>query len=574
MKVLLLGNPNVGKSVVFNRLSDTFVVSSNYPGATVEFAQGKMLLGDQTVQIIDSPGTYTLNPDSPAEKVAVKMLDDLEEGDICVNVIETTNIERNLNLTLQLLKRKIPTVIVLNMWDEAKHTGVSVDVEKLEKILGVPCIPVVALTGEGIKNLVEAMEDPGISDLQVERDNIWAKIGEIIEETVELKHKHHTFWERMADLTIHPASGLPIAAVVLFLAFVIIRFIGEGLIGYILEPIFEKLWKPVLMWFSGLLGSGGLIHNILVGKLIGGELDFVESLGLLSTGLFVPIGMVLPYIFAFYLVLSFLEDSGYLPRLGVLLDTFMHRIGLHGLSIIPMMLSAGCNVPGVLGTRLLETRRERLIAITLMSISIPCMAQIAVILSLVGNKSIGALVWVFGTLFVVWIVIGIILNKTVKGISNEIFVEIPPYRLPYITGLFKKLWMRLVSFFTEAVPWVMAGVLIVNLLYALGIVGFLGRISRPVIQNLMGLPGDAVAAMIIGLFRKDVAVGMLAPLALSTKQLVVASVALSMYFPCIATFAVIVKELGIADMLKSAAIMIASTLIVATILNLLPAAWF
>ena len=284
--------------------------------------------------------------------------------------------------------------------------------------------------------------------------------------------------------------------------------------------------------------------------------------------MFVPIAAVLPYIIAFYLVLSFLEDSGYLPRLAVLLDKLMHTVGLHGMAIVPMMLGFGCNVPGALSTRVLESKRERFIAATLMSIAIPCMAQIAMIFGLIGKFGIKGMLPVFGTLFIVWFVFGFLMSKLIKGESPEIFTEIPPYRLPYIIALLKKVWMRIRWFLKEAIPFVLFGVFIVNILYSLGIINFIGRIAAPVVTSILGLPLEAVGALIIGFLRKDLAVGMLAPLGLSLKQLIVASVVLAMYFPCVATFAVLLKELGIFDMIKAAIIMLVSSFLVGALLNL------
>lgn len=570
-KILLFGNPNVGKSVIFSRLTGVNVIASNYPGTTVEFAKGYLKIGNEKCEIIDVPGSYTLTPTSKAEEVAADMLEQAtrENESIIINVIDSTNLERNLRLTLQLLAKNIPLLICLNFWDETKHTGIHIDVEELERILDVPIVPTCGITGEGIKDLVSQIPNAKVSTYHYEPEELWSKIGKIIGRVQKLTHRHHTIWERLGDTTIHPITGIPIAIIVLALAFATIRFIGESLIGYVLEPIFEYLWAPIMMKLSALLGSSGFIHDVLIGKLIDGEIDFVESMGLLTTGLFVPFAMVLPYIVAFYLILSFLEDFGYLPRLGILVDNLMHRLGLHGLSIISMLLGIGCNVPGALGTRILETKRERFIAATIMGIAIPCMAQIAMIFGLVGQYGAYGLGIVFGTLFIVWAVLGVVLNSFLKGESPEIFVEIPPYRFPYIKALLKKVWMRTSQFLKEAVPYVLYGVLFVNILYALQVIDFLGRLASPVVTGILGLPRDAVAALIVGFLRKDVAVGMLVPLNLSMKQMIIASIALTMYFPCAATFAVLVKELGIKDMLKSTLIMIASTLLVGGTLNLI-----
>jgi ferrous iron transport protein B len=349
----------------------------------------------------------------------------------------------------------------------------------------------------------------------------------------------------------------------------VIRYIGEGLIGYVFEPLFQSLWSPLMLKLSAFFGGSGFIHDILIGQLVDSQIEYVESLGLLTTGLFVPIAMVLPYVFAFYLALSFLEDIGYLPRLAVLVDNVMHKVGLHGCAIIPMFLGLGCNVPGALATRVLETRREKFIAMTLMSIAVPCMAQIAMIVGLIGNAGVIGLSFVFGTLFVVWIILGMIMNKVIKGESPEIFTEIPPYRMPRLGVLLKKVWIRIKGFIKEAVPYVLLGVLIVNILYSLEIIQFAGEIAAPVITGILGLPEEAIGALIIGFLRKDVAIGMLLPLGLTLPQLIVASVVLAMYFPCVATFAVLIRELKIKDTIKSASIMIFSALFVGGILNLL-----
>jgi len=540
-KILLIGNPNVGKSVIFSRLTGVHVIASNYPGTTVEFTKGYMRIEGEKAEVIDVPGAYTLEPSSKAEQVAVDMLENAaeEDGNIFVNIVDATNLERNLGLTLQLIRRRIPLIVCLNFWDETKHTGIHIDADKLEKIFTVPVIPTCGITGEGIKNLVSRLSEAKVSTFQYEDKERWSEIGRIVDTVQKLTHRHHTFLERLGDASIHPITGIPIAIIVLFLAFKIVRLIGESLIGYILEPLFENLWAPLMMKLSAVLGSSGFIHDVLIGKLIEGKIAFVESMGVLTTGLFVPFAMVLPYIVAFYLVLSFLEDSGYLPRLGVLLDTLMHKLGIHGLAIIPMLLGIGCNVPGALATRVLETKRERFIAATLMAIAIPCMAQIAMVFGLVGQYGANGLGIVFGTLFIVWIILGLLLNLVLKGESPEIFAEIPPYRLPYFPALVKKLWMRTFGFLKDAVPYVLLGVLIVNILYALRIIEFIGRLAAPVVTGILGLPEEAVGALVIGFLRKDVAVGMLVPLGLTMHQMIVASVVLTMYFPCIATFVIL-----------------------------------
>jgi len=566
MKILLMGNPNVGKSVVFSRLTGVRVIASNYPGTTVGYTRGYMKMGEDQVEVIDVPGTYTLEPTCEAEEVALRMLD---SGDVVVNVVNATNLERNLYLTLQLLERKVPVIVALNMWDDTKHRGIYIYVDKLRELLGVPVIPTIATTGEGIKELVENLLRAVSTNTPVRsRDERWSAIGSIIELVQRVTHRHHTWRERLADASIHPFSGGIIALAVLAGAFLVVRFIGESLIGYVFDPLFTNLWAPVLGRLGELLGGGGFLHDILIGRLIEGQVDFVQSFGLLSSGLYVPFAMVLPYIISFYLVLGLLEDTGYLPRLAVLMDTIMHRLGLHGYAIIPTLLGFGCNVPAVLATRILESRRERFIAATLISIAVPCAALQAMIFGLVGERGWVYVAIVYGTLFVVWIVLGVTLHRVVRGFTPELLIEIPPYRLPPWRAGLQKLWMRTYGFLVEAVPIILVAILVINMLHFLGIFEAIADFASPVVTGLLGLPKEAVTALVIGFFRKDVALGMLAPLALTAGQLVVGSVVLAMFFPCIATFVVLLRELGVVNMLKAVAIMIVAALIVGGLLNL------
>jgi len=567
MKILLMGNPNVGKSVLFSRLTGTRTIASNYPGTTVGFTKGYLKLGEEQVEIIDIPGTYTLEPTSKAEEVAAEML---KEGDLVIDVVDATNLERNLNLTLQLLERPVPVIVALNMWDDTHHRGINIDVAKLEELLGVPVVPTVGVTGQGIRDLVRRL--PGAATPQTtyaSSDERWAKIGDIVSQVQSLSHRHHTWRDVLEDVSNHPAGGIAVALLVLAATFLIIRFIGEGIINYVTDPLFNWLWTPLLMKLGLALGSGGFWHDILVGRLINGEIDYLQSMGLLSTGLYIEFGVVIPYIVAFYFVLGILEDVGYLPRLAVLMDTLLHRLGLHGYAIIPTILGFGCNVPAIMATRILESRRERFIAATLISIGIPCAALQAMIIGLVGQQGMQYVAIVYGSLFVSWVIVGLILNHTLKGFSPELIMEIPPYRFPPWRVVGEKLWLRVSSFIKEALPIVLGAVLVVNILYMLKVFDFIANIAAPVLTGLLGLPKETVVALAVGFLRKDVAVGMLAPLGLTAKQLVISTTVLAMSFPCVATFVILARELGARDMLKATGIMIAAALIVGGLLNLI-----
>jgi len=350
-----MGNPNVGKSVVFSRLTGVHVIASNYPGTTVSYTRGFMKMGEKEAEVIDVPGTYTLEPTSEAEEIALKMLD---TGDVVINVIDATNLERNLNLTLQLLEKGTPMVVALNIWDDVGHRGIHIDLSRLEELLGVPIIPTVAITGQGIKELAESIPRATSPEFPPRsHDERWGVIGNIIDQVQRVTHRHHTWLERLEDASVKPLTGGFIALAVLVGTFLVVRFIGESLISYVFDPLFNMLWTPLILQLSSLLGGSGFLHSTLIGNIANGEVNYVESFGLLTTGLYVPFAMVLPYIFSFYLMLGLFEDIGYLPRLAILMDTIMHRLGLHGYAIIPTLLGLGCNVPAVLATRILESKR-------------------------------------------------------------------------------------------------------------------------------------------------------------------------------------------------------------------------
>ncbi len=566
MKVLLMGNPNVGKSVIFSRLTGTSVTSSNYAGTTVEYKKGLFKHEGENIELIDVPGTYTLEPTNKAEEVAVEML---QEGDIVFNIVDATNLERNLNLTLQLLERDIPVVVLLNMWDETKHKGIDIDLKKLQEQLKVPVIPTVATTGKGLQEALDYLLYRKVKEFkELSNDERWSKIGHIINEVQRIKPKHHSSKELLEEYTLKPWTGIPIAAIVLYLTFIVIRFIGEGLINYVAAPFFEGPYHTFLLAISNFITEGSFLHDLLIGQLVNGQIDFEQSFGLLTTGIFIPFAAVLPYIISFYFVLSILEDSGYLPRLAVLLDNLMHKVGLHGFSIIPMILGFGCNVPAALAARNLDSKREQFIASTLMSISIPCMAQTAMIIGLVGAFGGIYVSFVFASLFIVWIIVGLLLNYFLPGYSSDLLIEIPTLRIPLIGIVFKKLWMRVINFLKEAIPFVLLGVLAVNTMYALGFFDLLTRVLGPVFSSLFGLPKEVISALLMGFLRKDLAMGMLAPLDLTIKQLVIASTILTVYFPCVATFIILFRELGLYRMLKSSGIMVVTAISVGTILNI------
>ncbi len=562
-KLVLIGNPNVGKSAMFMRLTGIHTTISNYAGTTVTFKHGAAQLpGGEKVEIVDTPGTYSLEHANEAERVAADLVD---QGDIIINVLDATNLERNLLLTMQLLERGKPLVVVLNMFDDAAHKGITINVEKLSALLRVPVIPTVAVSGDGIAKLMQTLADSAKKlETGAEFPKIrphaprekWADTGEILAQVQSLQHRQHTFLERLQDISVHPVYGLFAAAAVMAAVFAFIRTVGEGLINFVLDPAFNHLYLPLMEKLSAKLVGIPLLQHLLVGTPIGGKIDFEQSMGMLTTGFYVELAVVLPYLLAFYLALSLLEDIGYLPRLGVVLDTLMHRMGLHGFSVIPILLGFGCNVPGILATRSLETRQQRFIASTLITIGIPCVSLQAMIFKLVGQHGIWPVIAVYAFLAAVIVILGQCLKWGMRGFLPELILEIPPYRRPRARLVAHKLYHNAKGFLLEATPLILGGILLLNMLDYLHVFDVTSRVLAPLVHDLWGLPENAILPIIMGLFRKDVAAGMLAPLALSLPQLMTACVLLSLTFPCVATFIVLFNELGWKDTLKSIGIML------------------
>ncbi|MFA5430167.1 MAG: ferrous iron transporter B [Candidatus Omnitrophota bacterium] len=568
-RIYLAGNPNVGKSVVFSRLTGVHVVSSNYPGTTVEISRGSLQHGDKDIEVIDLPGTYSLEPTSGAEETAVSLLNELPKDEIAVvNVLDSTNLERNLSLTMQLIEKGFPVVVCLNMCDDAGHRGIYIDSDKLSSLLSVPVISTCAVTGAGIKLLMSKIQEARpVSRPRLSHGERWLELGKLIEQVQSLEHRHHTLRELLEDASVRPWTGLLMAAAAVFVSFKMVRFIGETIITRITDPFFMELYRPLLGKLTGGMKEGGFWFHLLIGDLINGGIDFKQSLGLLTTAPYIEIGMVLPYVIAFYFILSLLEDIGYLPRLAILLDNLMHPLGLHGYAVIPILLGFGCNVPGILSTRVLESKRERLIAATIISIGVPCVPLQAMIVGLLGGFGGLYVGGVYMVLFSLVIILGLILNRLMRGNSPEFLLEIPPYRLPPLYLLGRKLYFRVKGFLLEAMPVVLLGVLFINILMYFKIFDAVTGLFAPLVVNLFGLPKDAIVALAVGFLRKDVAVGLLAPLNLNIKQLFIASTLLAVSFPCVATFFVLLKELGLKALLKSTLLMIGISILVGTLLN-------
>jgi ferrous iron transport protein B len=573
VKILLMGNPNVGKSVIFSRLTGIDVISANYPGTTVEYTEGRMKLGEQMATLVDAPGVYSLDPTTRVEEVSRKIF--LKGADVVVNVIDATNLERNLNLTLQIQEWRVPTIVALNLWDVATRKGIEIDVKALEKELGVPVVTTVAVSGQGIRDLVGALnevrDEREVGEVRSSpitnfdsADKRWARIGEIAARTQKVMHRHPSIFDRLEDFSIKPLTGIPFALLALYLSFSLVIEAGELLQLKITDPIFIAYSQFISELVESHISSP-LLRDILIGT----SPQLLKSFGILTTGLYIPLGVVLPFLIPFYLVLGVLEDIGYLPRLSIILDAFMHRIGLHGAAILPCVLGMGCSVPAVLSVRILESPKQRYLAATLMTMAIPCASQSAMIFGMLAPYGLRYILAVYLSLFTTFALTGFLLHRFIGGESPEIFLEIPPYRMPNLLSLFKKTFIRIREFLKEAVPYIALGMIVMNFFFLSGLMHQIGETMRPVVSGLLGLPSDAATALIIGFLRKDVGIGMFAPLDMNAVQLTIASVVLALYFPCVATFMVMLKELGVLGTVKSVALRLVAALLVGTAMHLL-----
>lgn len=608
--IALAGNANVGKSVIFNYLTGLHQHIGNWPGKTVEKAEGTLHFKGYTIDIVDLPGIYSLSTYSLEELVSRKYIA-VEKPDIVINVVDASVLERNLFFTLQLIELETPMIIALNQMDIAKKKGIEIDIEKLEKLLGIPVVPTVAIKGVGIFQLLEkAIEiiekgtmtkhvevkygeeiEKRIAELakMVERFQFWyppryvaIKLlegdGEIAREVsridlqvvltakkfakeLENLHGHAcstlitseryevvgcivreaqkivapikpSFEEKFHAVTTHKVIGYLIMVFSLLLMFYSIFMFG----GYMSEMLsnFFYGWKPI---FTSLLGTG------IVGKIV-----WDGAMG----GVIAGVTIALPYILPFYIVLYFLEDSGYLSRIAFLMDNAMHKMGLHGKAFIPVMLGYGCNVPACLGCRIMETERERLLAAFVTTL-VPCAATTVIILGLVGQfLGIQWALMLYVLNIVVIFALGKLAFKVLPGEPTALIMEMHDYRVPHLKTVMKQTWFRLAEFIKIAFPLIIVGSLAIKLAEVLGLLKPIATALTPITVMWLGLPPITGITLIFGVLRKELTLIMLATLlettnfaqALTPTQMIVFTLVAMFYIPCVATIAALVREFG------------------------------
>ncbi|MCL4425550.1 MAG: ferrous iron transport protein B [Firmicutes bacterium] len=574
----LAGNPNVGKSVIFNYLTGLYVNVSNYPGTTVEVAWG--CFGPYTV--VDSPGIYGISSFSDEERVAREAL---LTADLILNVVDATHLERDLFLTLQLLDMGKPMLVALNLFDEAQRLGLKIDVPLLSRLLGVPVVPTVAVKGRGLEELKSRIgearggqPDPVLQrELSIYRSLTgspaeawqWVEEGglppsrlsglpencpgvrtyrremlyqrrrerleEIVASVLRVPATPIPAWFRLNRMVLNPLTGFPILVLVLFLVFYLFGvLVAQGLVGITEGVIMKDYYVPFLKrTVTGLLEADSLLDQVLVGEF-----------GLLTMAVTYLLGLLLPLVFGFSLALSLLEDSGYLPRIAVLLDGPMTRWGLNGRAIIPFTLGLGCVTMAMLTTRVLTTRRERRIAIVLLSLAIPCSAQLGVVTGLLSRISGGiALLYVL-ILGGVLSVMGTLLQRLLPGQSSALLLDLPPLRWPQWSNVLRKSALRAGAFLHEAGPLFVYSALVLTLLQVTGYLAQLERWLNPLTVDWLRLPPGATRSFILGFVRRDFGAAGLYALSLTDWQTLVAAVTITLFVPCIASVTVIFKEQG------------------------------
>jgi ferrous iron transport protein B len=533
VKILLMGNPNVGKSVVFSKLTGVDVESSNYAGTTVTFTAGNIHSKDKKGVLIDVPGTYSLEATSPAEEVAVRFVQEGADAIICV--LDATNLERNLNLALQLKQYGIPIIFSLNLIDVAERQGINIEVDKLQEQLKAPVIPTIAIRNKGLRELVKKTFE--LSGTEVEKlqplsqSERWSEVGRIIEMVQTIEYRQPTFIEKMGDWMLRPLTGLPIAALVLALALGVVVGGGKALRSLILLPIINRVIVPFLTYVVSFITPEGIIRNILVGEY-----------GVLVKGIEWPFALILPYVLLFYIVFSFLEDSGYLPRLGVLLDGILRKLGIQGGNIIPIIMGYGCAVPAIIGTRAATTKKERLMVAGLISFAIPCAAQTGAFITLLGDRSIFVLLLVYMVSFLAIVIVGLALNKIIPGKSDPMLLEIPNLLMPDREAFLKKLRIRIRHFMYEAEVPMLLGILLAAFVVETGVLTSVSKFAEPLVEGWLGLPKEASLSLILGIIRRELAVLPLIEMNLTTLQMFVGAVVALFYLPCLSVFGILVKE--------------------------------
>jgi ferrous iron transport protein B len=539
LRIVLVGNPNVGKSVIFGRLTGRYATVSNYPGTTVTVTSGRAMVGAEVCDVVDTPGVNTLQGSlSEDERITREMLAG-SAAELIVQVADARNLRRALMLTSQLADFRRPVVLVLNMVDEARARGVEIDSEGLAAYLGIPVVEAVAPEGRGLAELRAALPAAGCprGARQDGMDHLhWADLtAGRFRCTTAVSAGRVQEW--IVRAVREPLTGIPILAAVLYLMYLFVGVFGaQTLVGLLEDGLFATYVNPAATRAAAVIPLS-LVRDFVVGEY-----------GVVTMGLTYAIAIVLPVVTTFFLVFGFLEDSGYIPRLAIFSDRIFRAMGLNGKAVLPMVLGLGCDTMATMTTRILGTPKERLIAITLLALGVPCSAQLATIMGILGGISVWALVTLFGVVVTQMVVVGFVAARALPGERSDFIMELPPIRLPRLGNLLRKTGLRVRWYLGEAVPLFLIGTTVLFVLDKLGGLDALTAVASPIVTGALGLPPKAAEVFVMGFLRRDYGAAGLFVMAgdgtLSGVQAVVALTVMTLFVPCVANLLMIVKERG------------------------------
>ena len=619
----LAGNANVGKSTIFNQLTGLEEETGNWAGKTVGIKEGKLAHHGMDIRIVDLPGAYSFTSYSPDEMITRRFILN-KRPDVIINVLDATSMERNLYFTLILKELGIPCVIALNYSDIVRKRYIHLDLEKLSQILGFPVINTIAIKGIGVHELVDAalnvIQSKTADPLPVIQYGleIEDRISRLRQALVEAKIQSPDRWtalmllekdREISDEIRHQSPA--VAALADSITAELTAIHGEdsatiiaseryaeaariaSQIGRITEPnikvnyIFDNITlHPVFGYISFIFTMAAILvfisffgdwmTNLIINFFESFNPHAVGAIGSILwnggvVGFYAALSVAVGFILPFYLILAWLSESGYLPRIAFMLDRPFHTLGLHGQACLPLIMALGCNVPACLACRILENRRDRLIA-TFLSTLVPCSARSSVVLGLVGafigwQWAVGLLLFQFLLIFV----IGKILNKINPAQSPGIIMEIPEFRNPSLQIVWRQAWFRFKDFLTLGIPLIIAGSTVIEALSVFHWLEHITMILRPITVSWLGLPAFSGVILIFGILRKEANLALLIALAggaavtsiITPLQMVVFSLVIMLYFPCISTIAVLAKETGI----KMTVLMVLAEVILAILIG-------
>jgi ferrous iron transport protein B len=600
--LVLVGNPNVGKSVLFNKLTGKFVIISNYPGTTVEIARGGTFIDDKEFTVLDTPGVNEFAPRTEDARVTCDVLRDYPEATV-VQVADAKNLRRALLLTLQLAELRRPMVLVLNLMDELDKCGGRIDVRKLSEILGVPVVPTIAIAGTGVHLLQQAIgraripslpsDAPGSRPCPTEIEAQLARANAILAQVYTITQpRHASFAQKLGWWATHPIKGLALAALVLYFTFWFVGLLGAGTaVGFFEKVVFGRYINPwaiqvvdivlpfphthdtqeshynleiplsptygISIWENTQIVSAPT-YSLAPSATLGGWTqvrrlahDFlVGEYGVITMALSYSLAIVLPIVTTFFLVFSVLEDSGYLSRLAVMLNRLFRGMGLNGKAVLPMVLGLGCDTMATMTTRILETRKERVITTLLLALAVPCSAQLGVLMAMMASISIRAVVFWIILMVLISFIIGWLAAKLYGGETSDFILELPPMRQPHLGNVVAKTFARLEWYLKEVIPLFVLGTMVLFILDKLRVLDKIARFGEPLVTGWLGLPRETASAFLIGFLRRDYGAVFLLDAATGPKhlltphQVLVAMVTLTLFMPCIATLFMISRELG------------------------------